>query len=169
MAAHYRLLAVLATGRLALWRSLWVTLCVLAFTGSAAAETLKGRAHVDDGDSLTMGTKRIRLFGVDAFEYTQSCGRMKCGKAAVQHLRQLVGQQPVACARQDTDGYGRAVAICRLPDGRDLGREMVRSGYAVAYRRYSTRYVADESAAKKARAGAWAHGFRKPSDYRRAN
>lgn len=169
MAAHYRLSAALATGRLSLWRSLWVTLCVMLVTEPAVAETLKGRAHVDDGDSLTIGERRIRLFGVDAFEYRQRCGRMACGNLAFQRLRQIVGQQPVSCARQDIDPYGRMVAICKLPDGRDLGREMVRAGYAVAYRRYSTRYVADEIAAKKVRAGAWAHGFRRPSDYRRSH
>ena len=169
MAAHYRLSAALATGRLSLWRSLWVTLCVMMVTGPAVAETLKGRAHVDDGDSLTIGERRIRLFGVDAFEYRQMCGRMKCGKLAFQQLRQIVGQQPVSCVKQDTDPYGRLVAVCKLPDGRDLGREMVRGGYAVAYRRYSMRYVADEGLAKKLRAGAWAHGFRRPSDYRRSH
>lgn len=90
-------------------------------TGPATAETLKGRAQVNDGDSLTIGERRVRLFGVDAFEYRQTCGRMQCGLAAVRHLKQLVGRQRVSCARQDTDTYGRMVAICRLPDGRDLG------------------------------------------------
>jgi len=168
MAAHYRLSGQMATSRLTLLRSLWVTLCVLAPTGPTEAQALRGKVHVDDGDSLTINGRQVRLFGVDAFEYRQSCGRMKCGQAALQHLRQLVKGQAVACDRQDIDAYGRVVAICRLADGRDLGREMVRRGYAVAYRRYSTRYVADEVAAKKARAGAWAHGFHRPSDYRRS-
>jgi endonuclease YncB( thermonuclease family) len=168
MAAHYRLSGQMATSRLTLLRSLWVTLCVLALTGPAEAQTLRGMVHVDDGDSLTINGRQVRLFGVDAFEYRQTCGRMKCGQAALQHLRQLVKGQSVVCVRQDIDAYGRVVAICRLADGRDLGREMVRRGYAVAYRRYSTRYVIDEVAAKKARAGAWAHGFHRPSDYRRS-
>jgi endonuclease YncB( thermonuclease family) len=142
---------------------------MLIVTEPAAAQTLRGTARADDGDSLTIGGRRVRLFGVDAFEYRQTCGRMKCGKAALQHLQHLVKGQSVACARQDIDAYGRVVAICRLSDGRDLGREMVRSGYALAYRRYSTRYVADEAVAKKAKAGAWAHGFRRPSDYRRTD
>jgi endonuclease YncB( thermonuclease family) len=166
MTAHYRLSSPIATGGITVARSLWVTLCVMAFTLPAAAGALTGRAIADDGDSLTMGGRRIRLFGVDAFEYGQTCGRMKCGRAAFQHLQHLVKGRSVSCVRQDIDSYGRVVAICRLADGRDLGREMVRNGYAVAYRRYSTRYVTDEMAAKKARAGAWAHGFRLPSVYR---
>lgn len=169
MAAHYRLSFKMATVRLTLLRSLWVTLCVLAFTGAAHGQALRGKVHVDDGDSLTINGRQVRLFGVDAFEYRQTCGRMKCGQAALQHMRKLVKGQSVTCNRQDIDAYGRVVAICRLSDGRDLGREMVRSGHALAYRRYSTRYVADEVAAKKARAGAWAYGFHRPSDYRRSH
>lgn len=169
MAAHYRFSEIMAIARLTVLRSLWVTLCLLAVTSAASAQTLRGRAVAEDGDSLMMGGRHIRLFGVDAFEYRQTCGRTKCGMAAFQHLQRLVQGQSVSCARQDIDRYGRLVAICRLADGRDLGREMVRSGLAVAYRHYSTRYVADEAAAKKARAGAWASGFQQPSAYRQSH
>jgi endonuclease YncB( thermonuclease family) len=169
MAAHYRFSQLMAIAGHAVSRSLWVTLCLLAVTTPAIAETLRGRAVAEDGDSLMIGGRHIRLFGVDAFEYRQRCGRTKCGKAAFQHLQRLVQGQSVSCARQDIDRYGRLVAICRLADGRDIGREMVRSGFAVAYRHYSTRYVADEMAAKKARAGAWATGFQQPSAYRQSH
>lgn len=37
----------------------------------------------------------------------------------------------------DTDRYGRTVAQCWLPDGRDLACEMVKAGWAVDMPRYS--------------------------------
>lgn len=41
----------------------------------------------------------------------------------------------------DRDGYGRIIAVCRKAAGQDLGRAMVLQGWALAYRRYSRRYV----------------------------
>lgn len=166
MKAPYRLLDRQATVR----RSLWVTLCalVLVWPDMVGAATLRGRAHVDDGDSLRLNSRKIRLFGVDAFEYDQTCGRTSCGRQALKYLQRLAEGRAVTCVRQDIDSYGRVIAICRLADGRDLGQEMVRAGHALAYRRFSTRYVAEEAVAKTHRRGAWAHGFREPSTYRRA-
>ena len=43
---------------------------------------------------------------------------------------------------------------------------MVASGWAVAYRRYSVAYVADEDAARQARSNIWAGSFDKPWDWR---
>lgn len=168
MKGHYRFGRQMTTFGRTVLRSLWVSLCWLVVVAPASAETLSGRAHAKDGDSLTLRGQQVRLFGIDALEYRQRCGRVVCGRFAADALKNLIQGQTVTCARQDTDSYGRMVAICRLPDGRDLAREMVRRGYAVAYRRYSSRYVADEQAARKAKSGAWAHGFQNPFDYRRS-
>ncbi|MCJ2082446.1 hypothetical protein [Methylobacterium sp. J-090] len=43
---------------------------------------------------------------------------------------------------------------------------MVTQGLAIAYRRYSTDYVAAETAAKAAKRGIWAGAFTTPSDWR---
>ena len=45
----------------------------------------------------------------------------------------------------------------------------VRRGHAVAYTRYSQRYVLEERAARRDNAGAWAYGFTPPEDWRRAS
>ncbi len=44
---------------------------------------------------------------------------------------------------------------------------MVRQGWAFAYRRYSTDYVADEDYARKNRLGLWQGSFRWPWEWRR--
>jgi endonuclease YncB( thermonuclease family) len=154
-----------------LWRSLSVTVCaaVCLLAAPAQARTVTGRAHVNDGDSLVVQGVRIRLFGVDAFEYDQTCGRFACGQKARLTLTELVRGQDITCTRHDTDRYGRMVSVCKLTDGRDIGAEMVRRGLAVAYRRFSADYVPQETAARAARAGAWAYGFQSPLDYRNAH
>ena len=46
---------------------------------------------------------------------------------------------------------------------------MVKSGYAVAYRRYSKNYVAEEEFAKENSLGIWAGSFIKPEKWRKLN
>ena len=45
--------------------------------------------------------------------------------------------------------------------------ELVRQGFAVAYRKYSKRYVEAEEAAKKAKIGVWQGPFVMPREWRR--
>ena len=48
--------------------------------------------------------------------------------------------------------YKRAIVLC-LAAGRDVARELVRLGLAVAYRKYSKRYVDQDADAREARRG----------------
>jgi hypothetical protein len=50
----------------------------------------------------------------------------------------------------------------------DVNRSMVASGYAVAFRRYSSDYVSAENSARANKRGIWAGTFQMPSDYRHA-
>ncbi len=135
-------------------------------------ETLAGPVtEIADGDTLTVAGDRVRLHGVDAPERSQRCmasngQRYSCGESATRHLASLVGREELRCAVIDTDRYGRKVARCMTPAGRDVGRELVRSGMAVAYRRYSEIYVPDEDSARAARRGLWQGGFQMPWEYR---
>ncbi len=58
-------------------------------------------------------------------------------------------------------------ANTRTLDGTDIRRWMVRQGFAVAYRKYSKRYVEAEEAAKKAKIGVWQGPFVMPWEWRR--
>lgn len=130
--------------------------------------------QVIDGDSLTVrhdgADLTIRLIGIDAVEYRQSCTRAgtqwPCGREARQALERLVGRGSLHCALSAKDRYGRTLAACRtgvLPDGVDLGAEMVRQGWAVAS---GTDYLAEEAGAETARRGIWQGSFTTPADWR---
>jgi len=134
---------------------------------TSAEPVIKGDAYVIDGDSLKLSGTEIRLFGVDAFEYKQNCGRFACGRVAARTLQDLVKSGPVSCQPKDHDKYGRTVAQCFDKDGHDLGKIMVQKGLAVAYRHFSPAYIADEEAAHQKKTGAWAYPFISPYDYRR--
>lgn len=134
-----------------------------------AQQRFSGRATVTDGDSLEIGDTRIRLFGVDAVEGRQSCTRnarqWACGEEAARKLRSLIGDRSITCTQRDVDDYGRVVAVCRAGNT-DLAAEMARSGFATAYRRYSSEYVDEENEARAARRGIWGGNFTAPESYR---
>jgi endonuclease YncB( thermonuclease family) len=50
-----------------------LTLSLLTFSPRAAAQALTGIARSADGESLTVSEQGIRLFGIDAPEYQQTC------------------------------------------------------------------------------------------------
>ena len=57
------------------------------------------------------------------------------------------------------------MAVCSAA-GEDLNAWMVRQGWALAYRHYSTAYVSDEDAAHLAGVGIWRGTFEAPWDWR---
>ena len=65
----------------------------------------------------------------------------------------LTAGAEVTCKTREKDRYGRWVAVCYDPDGFDIGRNMVHTGWALAYRRYSTDYVGIEGKAREANRG----------------
>ena len=90
-----------------------------------------------DGDTFTLSgqSRRIRVWGPDAPEWNH-----QGGSAATASLRGLISGKRLRCAIRDIDRYGRLVAQCFLPDGRDIADEMIRSGAAREYCRYSRGY-----------------------------
>ena len=128
--------------------------------------------RVIDADTLQMAGQKVRLQGIDAPESAQSCrqptGRSYlCGDRATQALRERIGTGTVTCKIEGRDRYKRALGICYMADGTDLNGWLVSQGYALAYRRYSTRYVPQEDQAKAAQAGIWAGEFVQPWNWRR--
>jgi endonuclease YncB( thermonuclease family) len=139
-------------------------------TAARPVQVLAGKATVIDGDGLEIGGVRIRLFGVDAPEIEQYCERAdstrwRCGQYATVALDRLAGGKAVTCTARDRDRYRRPVAVCTV-DGRDVAEELARDGWALAYRTYSTDYVDEEDAAKKARSGVWIGHVEPPWSYR---
>lgn len=138
----------------------------------APAGDLVGVASVVDGDTLDIHGQRVRLWGVDAPESSQTCtvaGKVaQCGQAAALALSNFIGQKTVSCTRKDTDRYGRLVGVCSVA-GVEVNRWQVEQGNALAYVQYGGAvYNEAEARARAARVGVWAGEFVKPWDYRAA-
>jgi endonuclease YncB( thermonuclease family) len=137
---------------------------------AAAPRVITGRATVVDGDGLEIGGTKIRLFGVDAPEIDQYCQRddrtrWRCGHYSSVELDRLVTSHEVACTVRTVDQYDRPVAVCRVGDV-DIAELQVRSGWAVAYRKFTKDYVDEEDAARAAKRGLWSGGFEMPWAWR---
>ena len=124
-----------------------------------------GPAQVIDGDSLRVAGIEIRLFGIDAPEFRQTCLRaghpLACGRAATRFLEWLTQGRELRCRAREEDRYGRTVAACAV-EGRDLGAAMVSGGHAVAYGAYEQ----EERAARNAGRGIWSSRFEPPAAWR---
>lgn len=148
-----------------------------------AAPEISGEAFALDGDTISVGKHRIRLFGIDAPELRQRCREkfwpqfsVECGRDALTALDGILkaGNRRVTCRAVDRDDYGRIVAVCRAGKT-DLAEAMAENGQALAYTRYRDRdpersdaYLEAEHRAIAAKCGLWALDFDTPWDWRHA-
>ncbi len=123
---------------------------------------------VDDGDSLRviLGTteRRVRLHGIDSPEKGQPFA-----DEAKRRTSDLVLGRRITLRVEDTDRYGRLVARVWVGDV-DVNRELVASGLAWHYRRYSDdpALAEAERRAREGRRGLWSlEQPEAPWDYRR--
>ncbi|MFM7074936.1 MAG: thermonuclease family protein, partial [Planctomycetaceae bacterium] len=125
---------------------------------------------VHDGDSLTGLTAdrqqiKIRLDGIDAPELGQPFG-----KAAKRALSEKIFGRQVVVVVKGHDLYGRLVGKVTL-EGRDVGRELVREGFAWRDPRFDhdAALAGLEQSARRAKAGLWAdRSPTAPWDHRKA-
>jgi endonuclease YncB( thermonuclease family) len=132
---------------------------------------IAGYPRVVDGDTIDISGTRIRLHGIDAPEATQTCTiggqRYQCGARSTMALADFIRGHMVRCIPVGLDQYRRTIARCHTEEGNiDINAWLVRQGLAVAYRRYSVEYLADELRAHMAGRGLWAGSFQMPRDYR---
>ena len=122
--------------------------------------------RVVDGDTIDIAGQRIRLPGLDAPEWNQTCqtadgGTWECGAAAAKRMHELTRGRTLTCRPEGHDRYGRLLALCR--DGKtDIAEALVADGFATA----TSRYANAESVARKARRGLWAGSFDSPAQWR---
>ena len=166
-------------------RLLALTLALFALAGCDAAEPQEEApggqktvriTHVTDGDTIRVGEERIRLIGIDTPETRKPGVPVECGgKKATAFMTKLAfrkrdGRRVGHYVRLTTDPtqdrvdrYGRLLAyVTRRSDGADLGRAMIRAGWAMVYvyasepfRRVDA-YTASESQAQSGNRGVWA-------------
>jgi endonuclease YncB( thermonuclease family) len=138
-------------------RTAFAILCCLVSIRVAHAEQVQAVPQIVDADTVYAGTTKIRLSGIDAPEMDQVCvdaaGKdWKCGIEAREKLQAFARERPWDCDLTGTDVYRRHLGSCTV-GGEDVSRWLVRNGWALAFRRYSTAYVADEDYAREHSAG----------------
>ena len=136
---------------------------------------VNGNAKVVDGDTIVIKNLRIRLFGIDAPEKNQICKinskAYNCGKSSTEALERFIDGHRVLCTWKNLDVYGRPLAFCSVSriDGSTifLNGMMVTTGNAVAYKKYSKKYLDAEKSARENREGIWQGEFDMPWEWRR--
>ncbi|QRM35451.1 thermonuclease family protein [Microvirga sp. VF16] len=152
------------------WLALLVFVTNAAISGYAKGNVVIGYAHVLDGDTADIDGKRVRFFGIDAPELSQSCvdaaGRSwQCGQEARGRLMELTQGKVVTCTYEEADATGRLLGSCKVA-GRDINGILVAEGLAWAFVRYSDVYLVTERQARAERKGIFAAKNVTAWDYR---
>ena len=140
----------------------------LFFCNISFADNLK----VVDGDTIVLNDEKIRFSGIDTPELKQTCvdkgQEVFCGVLAKMLLIEKIDNKTPVCISEGKDIYKRTLAECFI-DGKSLSKFLVRSGYAFAFRKYSTKFIKDEEFAKANKLGMRAMTFQYPWDFRKAS
>ena len=114
---------------------------------------LFGGTYVVDGDTINIGSDRIRLECIDAPESKQPYGQ-----DAKKALEQMMIGRDITVSVSSTDRYGRKIGWVIL-DGRDTANVMmVKKGYAHWYEYYckdNTRLKQLQARAQRLELGLW--------------
>ena len=146
---------------------------------SEEIKEISGNAKIIDGDTIKINSKKIRLYGIDAPELKQKCKKpyltiifftftkdYPCGKISTQKLQKKINNKVITCKILDVDRYKRLIGEC-YKRNLNLNSWLVSNGYAVAYRKYSKKYISNEINAKNEKKGLWQGKFEMPWDFRR--
>ena len=147
-------------------------LCLLSSLFLFSNNLFASHVTVIDGDTIRLGDVKIRFSGIDAPEINQTCvaseGKVACGKISKDILIAKVTNNKISCTDEGKDVYGRVLGECFV-NGESLSSNLVREGFAFAYRKYSNKYIEDEEYAKFNKLGMWSMEFEYPWDYRSNN
>lgn len=158
--------------------ALLVGLAVLLEQRRSPAETIASgenkAIHVIDGDSLRVDGREIRLGGIDAPEYRQTCKDAAgmdwpCGHEARAAMERLVAAGGLVCRKSAEDRYGRALSTCRTKGG-DLAEALARAGWAEGAG--DPRFTEPQAAiaeARRAKRGIWRGTHQRPAEWRKVN
>ena len=148
---------------------------------SEQIKEISGYAIIIDGDTIKINSKRIRLHGIDAPEKKQKCKKSYliignfsftknylCGQVSTNKLIKKINNQIIKCKIIDVDRYSRFIGEC-YKKNENLNSWLVSNGYAVAYRKYSKKYISEEINAKNDKLGIWQGKFEMPWNFRRKN
>lgn len=122
---------------------------------------------------MKVGGKEVRLYMLDAPEYSQTCFNAKdeeyeCGQKSRDFLINLAGGKEVECVYAMKDKYDRFLSKCYVDD-KSINEELVQNGMAVIYSFGDSDEKMEkyEAEAKKKKIGIWQGKFQLPKDYRK--
>lgn len=87
---------------------------------------ITGKAYVIDGDTIIIKGTKIRLAGIDAPELD-----MPWGQKSKWAMVAICKGHTITAKLDGERSYDRLVGTCFLPDGRDIGAELIRTGLAL--------------------------------------
>jgi len=123
-------------------------------------------SEVIDGDTFAFfcdnKREKVRIIGIDSPETVHPSKPVECfGKEAGAKLKQLIGDKYVTLVKnpaENRDVYGRLLRYVHYL-GRDIGKQMIKEGYAHSYKKYPhprlDDYNSDEKEAREKRTGLW--------------
>lgn len=96
--------------------------------------TVTGRIYVIDGDTFSLGGRRIRILGIDAPEtHPSRCTQeAQLGNAATDKLRALLSSGTITMSGSGHDQYGRELRQVFV-NGTDVADVMISAGLARSY------------------------------------
>lgn len=108
-------------------------LCLALFLGVAPAMAQQKPIAID-GDTLALGSERIRILGMDTPEsYKPACPKEEAaGYLAAGRLQHLINTRRVTIVRRGKDKYGRTLATVAVGSD-DVAQLMIREGLAEPY------------------------------------
>ncbi len=154
--------------------SLLILIFLIKFVLASEEKTITGKAYVVDGDTIIIGEEKIRLYGIDAPEMKQVCySKLNepyfCGLKSKNFLEKLNKDKKLICYYSQRDRYKRIIGDCYNKNKNNINALMVLFGHAVAYERYSKKYILQEEKAKLNEKGIWQGNFDRPEEWRKKN
>lgn len=132
-----------------------------------------GKVKVIDGDSIRVGDKEVRLFGIDAPEFKQTCFNAKneeyeCGRASFEFLNNFADNKNAECYYAQKDRYNRYLSKCFV-NNISINEEILRNGMAIIYNFTQSDDTMKklEAEAKERKLGIWQGAFQLPKQYRK--
>jgi len=155
----------------------FLSLTNIANSGEKFISSFAKDVWITDGDTIKIGKEKIRLFGIDAPEIKQICKNKNnnpyaCGETSKDALRNLInGSEKIYCYYSERDRYNRIIGECFVGANSsfNINEFMVFMGHAVAYLKYSKKYLEAQNKANNYKRGIWGGTFDLPEEWRKKN